>query len=212
MSGILDLLNSDLGKSIIDGVAGSTGNDQEKTGNVLTMALPVLMKAMQRNAATPEGAEGLMGAIENKKEGNILEDLGGLFNGGVDNAVKEDGDKILGHVLGDKQSGVESVIGQKAGVESGAVNNILKVAAPILMGLLGKQAQENNVNSSNGVEGLLSGLLGGSDAKEEQNFLEKILDSDGDGSVVDDVAGLLLGGDKKEGGLGGLLGGLFGGK
>ncbi|GAL77550.1 hypothetical protein JCM19274_5263 [Algibacter lectus] len=61
MSGILDLLSSDLGKSIISGVAGSTGNDADKTGSVLTMALPVLMKAMQRNAATPEGAAGLMG-------------------------------------------------------------------------------------------------------------------------------------------------------
>jgi len=46
MSGILDLLNSDLGKSIISGVAGSTGNDSDKTSSVLTMALPVLMKAM----------------------------------------------------------------------------------------------------------------------------------------------------------------------
>lgn len=31
MAGILDLLNSDLGKSIILGVAGSTGNDSNKT-------------------------------------------------------------------------------------------------------------------------------------------------------------------------------------
>ena len=109
MSGILDLLNSDLGKLIISGVAGSTGNDQGKTGSVLTMALPVLMKAMQRNAATPQGAEGLMGAIEGKHNGGILENLSGLFGGGVDETVKNDGTKILGHILGEKQSGVESV-------------------------------------------------------------------------------------------------------
>ncbi len=30
MSGILDLLGSDLGKTIISGVAGSTGNDTNK--------------------------------------------------------------------------------------------------------------------------------------------------------------------------------------
>ena len=46
MAGILDLLNSDLGKTIISGVSGSTGTDQDKTSSVLTMALPVLMKAM----------------------------------------------------------------------------------------------------------------------------------------------------------------------
>jgi len=212
MSGILDLLNSDLGKSIISGVAGSTGNDQSKTGDALTMALPVLMKAMQRNASTPQGAEGLMGAIQDKHDGSILDNLGGLFGGDVNDEVKTDGSKILGHILGAKQAGVESVIGQKAGIDAGSVGDILKVAAPILMGVLGKQAQQNNVNSSNGIGNLLGELLGGSNNTQEQSFLEKILDADGDGSVVDDVAGMLLGGDKRKGGLGGLLGGFFGGK
>lgn len=210
MSGILDLLNSDLGKTIISGVSGSTGTDQNKTGSVLTMALPVLMKAMQRNAATPQGAEGLMSALSNKHDGSILDNLGGLFGGGVDDNVKTDGDKILGHVLGQKRQGVEQVIGQKSGLDAGAVGNILKVAAPILMGVLGKQTRQNNVSSSNGIGDLLGGLLGGSSAKQEQSFLESILDADGDGSVVDDVAGMVLGGGKNKGGLGGLLGGLFG--
>ncbi|ARV08621.1 hypothetical protein BTO05_02805 [Winogradskyella sp. PC-19] len=210
MAGILDLLNSDLGKTIISGVSGSTNTDQGKTSSVLTMALPVLMKAMERNASTPEGAEGLMGALNGKHDGSILDNLSGLFGGGVDDNVKTDGSKILGHILGQKQQGVEQVIGQKAGLDSGSVGEILKVAAPILMGVLGKQKKQNNVSSQSDLGGLLGGLLGGSGAKQEQSFLEQILDADGDGSVVDDVAGMVLGGTKKKGGLGGLLGGLFG--
>jgi len=211
MKGILDLLNSDLGKTIIDGVSNSTNTDQNKTNSVLTMALPVLMKAMQRNASSEQGAAGLLGALEGKHDGSILDNLGGLFNGGVDQDVKTDGSKILGHILGSKQQGVEQVISQKAGLDSGSVGEILKVAAPILMGMLGKQKRENNVSSQNDLTGLLGGLLGGSSAAKEQSFLEQILDADGDGSVVDDVAGMLLGGgSKKKGGLGGLLGGLFG--
>ena len=211
MAGILDLLNSDLGKQIISGVAGSTGNDANKTGSALTMALPVLMKAMERNASTPQGAEGLMGALDKKHDGSILDNLGDLFGGGVNDNVVNDGSKILSHVLGNKQSGVEQVIGQKSGLDAGSVGNILKVAAPILMGILGKQKREQNVSNSSDINGLLGGLLEGNDAKNEQSFLEQILDSDGDGSVVDDVAGMLLGGNKKQsGGIGGLLGGLFG--
>lgn len=210
MSGILDLLSSDLGEKIISGVAGSTGNDTQKTGNVLTMAMPVLMKAMERNASTPQGAEGLLGAL-NKHDGGILDNLGDLFKGGVDDHVVQDGGKILGHVLGNKQQGVEQVIGQKSGIDAGSVGNILKVAAPILMGILGKQTRRNNVNSASDIGGMLGGLLGGSSPKNEQSFLEQVLDADGDGSVVDDVAGMILGGGKKKsGGLGGLLGGLFG--
>jgi hypothetical protein len=48
MSGILDLLNSDLGKTIISGVSVQTGKDESKTGSVLTMALPILIQAMKR--------------------------------------------------------------------------------------------------------------------------------------------------------------------
>jgi hypothetical protein len=79
------------------------------------------------------------------------------------------------------------------------------------MGILGKQKKEQNISNSGDLTGLLGGLLGGSSAANEQSFLEKILDADGDGSVVDDVAGMLLGGnDKKPGGIGSMLGGLFG--
>ena len=212
MSGILDLLNSDLGKTIISGVAGQTNQPQNKTQDVLTMALPVLMAAMKQNASTPQGAEGLMSALSNKHDGSILDNLGGLFGGGVDSNVLDDGSKILGHVLGGKQQRVENTLGAKAGMDAGSVAQILKVAAPILMGVLGSQAKKQNVNSSNGIEGLLGGLLGGNSPQQEQSFLESILDADGDGSVIDDVAGMVLGGGKKKGGLGGLLGGLFGKK
>ena len=213
MTGILDLLNSDLGKNIISGVAGQTGQDESKTSGVLTMALPVLMQAMQRNAATPEGAQGLMSALNGgKHDGSILDNIGGLFNGGVDDNVMQEGDKILGHVLGGKRENVQNALSQKSGVDSGAVSQMLKVAAPILMGVLGKQQQQQNVSDSSGISNMLGSLLGGNSAQSEQSFLTSILDADGDGSIVDDVAGMVLGGDKKAGGLGGLLGGLFGKK
>ena len=90
--------------------------------------------------------------------------------------------------------------------------NILKVAAPVLMGYLGKQTRQQNVSNENGIGGLLGGLLVG-ESSQQQSMVEKLLDADGDGSVIDDVAGMLMGGDgKKAGGLGGLLGGFLGKK
>ncbi len=210
MAGILDLLNSDMGKAIINGVAGQTNQPESKTNDVLTMALPVLMQAMKRNASSPQGADGLLSALNSKHDGSILDNIGGLFEGGVDSNVMEDGSKILGHILGGKQQNVENAIGAKAGMDANSVANILKVAAPILMGMLGKQTKEQNVSDSSGLDGLLGGLLKGNSPQQEQSFLESILDADGDGSIIDDVAGMVLGGSKKGGGLGALLGGLFG--
>jgi hypothetical protein len=210
MAGILDLLGSDIGKTIISGVSGQTGQSENKTGSVLTMALPVLMQAMKRNSATPQGAEGLMNAINSKHDGSILDNLGDLFSGGVDASVIDDGSKILGKVLGNKEQNVTKALSQKSGVDSGSVSQILKVAAPILMGVLGKQSRQQNVSNASGVEGLLGSFLGGNSKQSEQSFLESMLDADGDGSIIDDVAGMVLGGSKKKSGFGGLLGGLFG--
>ncbi|MBT8267592.1 MAG: DUF937 domain-containing protein [Flavobacteriaceae bacterium] len=213
MSGILDLLNSDLGKTIVNGVSSQSGQSQDKTSGLLTMALPVLMQAMKRNASTPEGAEGLLGALNSKHDGSILDDLGGLFGGGVNKDVMDDGGKILGHVLGGRQQNVERALSSKSGMDASSVGNILKVAAPILMGVLGKQQRQQGVRDQSGLDGLLGGMIKGNSPEQEQSFLESILDADGDGSIIDDVAGMVLGGGKKKsGGLGGLLGGLFGKK
>jgi hypothetical protein len=211
MSGILDLLNSDVGKTIISGVSGQSGQPYDKTGNLLTMAMPVLMQAMKRNAGSADGAQGLMNALSNKHDGSILDNLDGLFSGGVDKDVIDDGGKILGHVLGNNRENVENALSQKSGIDAGAVGDIMKVAAPLLMGVVGKQKRRQAVHSTSGLEGLLGGMLRSNSPEHKQSFLESFLDADGDGSIIDDVAGMVLGNkeEKKKSGLGGFLGGLF---
>jgi hypothetical protein len=54
---------------------------------------------------------------------------------------------------------------------------------------------------------MLGGLVGGNFQDNKHSFFESILDADNDGSVLDDVAGAVLG--EKKTGLGGLLGKLF---
>ena len=212
MAGILDLLNSDLGKTIVNGVAGQTGQSKNKTSELLTMALPVLTQAMKRNASSSEGAQSLMNALKDKHDGSILDNLDGLFDGGVNEDVLQDGNKILGHVLGTKQQNVTNTLSVKSGIDSNSVAQILQVAAPILLGLLGKQSQQQNISSQNSLENMLGGLITNNSKKQEQSFLESILDADGDGSIIDDVADMVLGNNKKKSGLGGILGGLFGKK
>ncbi|WP_420601309.1 DUF937 domain-containing protein [Flagellimonas sp.] len=212
MSGLLDLLNSPMGKQLISGVAGQTGQPENKTADVLSMAMPLLMGAMKKNASSSSGAEGLMNALSSKHDGSILDDLGGLFGGGVDQGVMDDGAGILGHVFGSKQPQVENALSSKSGIDAGAISQILKIAAPILLGYLGKQTRQQKVSSPDALTGLLGGLMGGgSSANKQQSLIETFLDSDGDGSVIDDLAGMVLNsGGQKKSGLGGLLGGLFG--
>lgn len=212
MSGILDLLDSDLGRQIIGGISQETKQPADKTASVVTMALPILLGAMKRNASSEDGAANLMNALNKKHDGSILDNLDGLFGGGVNEEVKQDGLGILGHVLGGSQNNAVHALSQKSGLDTNAVMQILQVAAPILLGYLGKQKQEKNLNSDSGIGDLLGNLMGGgSKQPQQQSMIESLLDGNNDGSVIDDIAGMVLGGsNQKNSGLGGLLGGFFG--
>ena len=211
MANILDLLNSDLGETLINGASKQLGQDKAKTTTALSAALPLILGAMKNNAKTPEGAAGLLSALGNEKHGGgILDNLGSILGGGsIDDNILKDGAGIIGHVFNGKEQNVANALSKSSGLDLDSAMSVLKVAAPFIMGYLGKETRQQGVSDQNGVGNLLGGLLGGENS-QQQSMVEKLLDADGDGSIIDDVAGMLLGGGgKKKSGLGGFIGGLF---
>jgi hypothetical protein len=207
MEGILDLLNSDIGKTLIKSASQQLGQKEGQTVSALNTALPLILGAMKNNITTPGGATSLLGALSNSNhDGSILNNLGSLLG---NSDVLKDGSGILGHIFGGKVQNVAKAVSAKSGMDLASVMKLLQMAAPVIMGYLGKQSRQQEINDSNGIENLLGGMLGNS-AKKEQNLVTQLLDADGDGSVIDDIIGMTSG--TKKSGLGGMLGGLFGGK
>ena len=187
MDNIMDLLNGSLGKEVISGITKQTGASESETQSVVKTAVPTILGALQRNAGSSEGAQGILNTISGKHDGSILDNLGGFF-GSNDNS---DGNSILGHVLGGQKDTVTQVISSKTGVASGTVSNIMASLAPILMGFLGKQSRNQQVGDSNGLSSLLGNLTGGLGGND---ILSGMLDQNGDGKLgLDDAAGLLGG-------------------
>ncbi|SKB33799.1 protein of unknown function [Salegentibacter holothuriorum] len=206
MASILDLLNTQIGEQLVNKASSKTSEDKGKVTSALGMALPLILGAMKRNTKNPEGAENLDKALQSEKHnGDVLNNL-------EDRETEEltrEGSDILGHVLGSKQKGISKTIAGTLNMEETSVNKIIEMAAPIIMGLLGQQKRKDNVDAS-GLPGLLGSVMG-SNASHDQSLVETLLDADGDGSVIDDVAGMVLGGKKGKKG-GSLLGGMLGGK
>ncbi|MGB5943146.1 MAG: DUF937 domain-containing protein [Leeuwenhoekiella sp.] len=213
MAGLMDLLNSEIGKTLVQGASSEVNAPEDKTASVINMAMPLLLGAMKKNASSEEGASSLLSALKGgKHDGSILNNLGSILGGGVDQDVVNDGSNILGHVFGNKQSTVEQTLSAKSGLDMNQIAKILKIAAPVLLGMLGNQAKSGDIDSKSGLNTLLGSMLGGQ-PKSNQSLIESLIDQDGDGSVLDDVAGMVLGRNKKgndsDGGIGGMLGGLF---
>jgi len=189
MSGIMDLLQGPMGQMIINGVGSQLGQDSQKTQSALSSAIPMLMGALKKQAANPDAASGLMNALQSKHDGSILDNITDIFGGGnVNEDVVQDGDKILGHVLGEKKEVVAAALSKQNGIDMSSAMNILKMAAPVVMGMLGKQTRQANVSNPTDLTNIIGNMIGGhQQATQDSSFIEKLLDQDGDGSVVDDL-------------------------
>lgn len=195
-----DLLSQVMGGGAADLIGGQLGLEPEQAQSAISVALPVLLGAMQRNAAQPGGAEALLGALHRDHDGSILDDLGGFLGGGGGGM----GEAILGHVFGNRMGAVQNQVGAATGLDAGSVGRLLSLLAPIVMAFLGRSTRSQGMNAG-GLSDLL-GVLGGASQQASGHsaigdLLGGILDRDGDGSMMDDVAQMGMGV------LGGLLGG-----
>ena len=188
-----DLVNGPIGQQLISGLSQQVGANDSKVSSAISMALPLLLSQMNKNASSPQGAQSLTNAL-NDHHGSALSNVAGILN----SPNMADGLGILGHVFGNKQNQVAQNIGNQTGISTGNVMQILATLAPLVMSFLGNQKQQNNLDS-NGVSGLLGSILGGMSQsnQSEMSMIERMLDQDGDGSMMDDAVNIgskLLGG------------------
>lgn len=197
MASILDFLNTDTGKDFIEKSSKEVNESPEKVKSVLGMAFPMIMGALKKNTNTPEGAEKLESELEKEKHnGSVLDSIG---SGGISGFLSE-GSGIVEHIFGGKQHKIVEAVSSATGMDTSKVAKLIKMAAPVVMGVLGKQKRKDNVEKG-GISQLIGSVMG-SDSSHDQSLLETFLDADEDSSVVKDAAGKLFGGKGKSQGLG----------
>ena len=177
------ILNEALGGDTISQMSQTLGTDEGTTANAVQTALPMLLGVMTRNSSTPEGATSLLSALDEDHDGSVLNDLGGLL-GGYDAGP---GAGILDHVFGDKLGAAQSGVSQASGLDMGRAGSLLMMLAPIVMGALGKYRRQGRIDESS-----LPDVLGRATRETASNspisdLLSGMLDSNRDGSSLDDI-------------------------
>ncbi len=207
MSNLLDLLQGQLDDNLIGQLSQHLGGaDRQQTQKAAQGAMSTLVSALAKNAANPEKASGLANALDNDHDGGILDNITDLIGGNVapQHSRAANGSGILKHLLGEQQSGAFDMISKMSGLDSGKAGNLMATLAPIVMGMLGRQKKQQGLDIG-GIAGLLSNTVNQqrSSGNPMLDMANRFLDKDGDGSALDDVAGMVGKG---------LLGKLFGGK
>jgi hypothetical protein len=175
MNPILDMLMNASGGGATQQLGQKFGLSPEQTSGALAQLVPAVMAGMQRNTQQQGGLDGLLGALTGGNHSQYLDNPDML----AQDATIQDGNGILGHVFGSKDvsRGVANQASAQTGIGADILKQMLPIVATMVMGGLAKQnsGQAASIGAGASAGGGLMGML----------------DQNNDGSVADDVVGIL---------------------
>lgn len=186
---LIEQLTSQLGGDSLTALAKQLNIDEGVASSAVKAALPMIIGAMARNN-NKAGGGSMLDMLDADQDGSIMDDLMGFLSSS-NNGI---GPSLIEGMLGGKRGTIEQGIGKAAGLDSGTAGALLENLAPIVMGQLGKQKREQGLDTSaigdllnQEVEQVKATPAGGG----ALDMLNSVLDADGDGNALDDVAGML---------------------
>lgn len=120
------LLASLLSSNSLGALSNNTGVQKPDLKKLLILALPLIIKYMTSNSQSQSGLSSLFGALGAHQNRNSVESQ-------IADADTEDGQKIIGHILGDDKEQVVDELSRESGVDAGDVLNVLGTVAPYIM-------------------------------------------------------------------------------
>lgn len=185
MNTISQMITQQIAGAVAGQLASRLGVSEGTARTAVQLAVPLVVAALARNASQPQGAQDLHEAVTQDHDGSILDNLMGY----VSNPQEANGSGILGHVLGAQRPAVENNLAQATGLDPNAAGSLLEIVAPLVMGAVGREQQQNGLDPQG-----LSQYLGEQQQQAESanpdlmGSLSSMLDSNRDGSVVDDLS------------------------
>jgi hypothetical protein len=185
MDALTQMITQQIAGGAASKMAQRLGISETTARTAVSLAVPLILAALARNAARPEGAQNLHQAVAEDHDGSILDNLTGYLG----NPETENGAGILRHALGGQRPVVESNLAQAAGIDPNSAGSLLEMMAPLVMGAIGRQQQANGLDPQG-----LSQYLGEQQQQVEatdpglMGTLNSLLDSNRDGRSSDDLA------------------------
>lgn len=189
MTSLTDDLFSQLSGPALQQIAGQLGAGQAQTAGAVAAALPMILGAMGRNTAQPQGAEALLGALgrDHNSGGGIADILGAVLSG--QQSRQTDGLGQLGHIFGGQLPRAQAGLGQATGLGGDKAQLLLKILAPIVMAYLAKRMFGGQQSAQAASPQILGDILGQERSVQQQQgglgggLLGAVLDQDGDGQL-----------------------------
>jgi hypothetical protein len=174
---ILEMMLDGQNRGQIEQLANNFGIGEDQVQAAMAQIVPALSQGIKTNISSGDGLGSLLNALQGGNHQRYVDEPQSLS----DDMTVIDGNNILGHILGSKDVSreVASRASNSTGIDSGILKKMLPIIASMVMGSLSKQASANKMmDSSSAPSNDMLDMLGG------------LLDTNKDGSVVDDLIGI----------------------
>lgn len=177
---LVEMLMSAGGNAAVGQLGSRFGLDENQTMAALQHLVPALGNGLQRNVSADGGLDSLLGALAGGNHSQYI-DNPDLLNSEETTA---EGNGILGHLLGSKEASREVAANASAqtGIGAEVLKQMLPLVATMVMGSLSKQGNQAGFLGGQNTAPQAEGLLG---------MLTPLLDANRDGSMADDVLGMI---------------------
>src|SRR5688572_24283765 len=142
MNAISEMITQRISGAAAGQLAGRLGISESTAQSAVQLAVPLILAALARNASQPQGAQELHQAVTADHDGSILDQLSTYLG----NPQSANGAGILGHVLGGQRPAVENNLAQATGLDQGSAGSLLEMVAPLVMGAVGREQQQNGLD------------------------------------------------------------------
>lgn len=190
MNNVIDAIFGARNGGAVEDLAKNFDLNSSQVNDILRQVTPAMARGVQRNAADDNGLSDLIGALKKGNHGRYVDEPDILTR----RETVDDGNSILGHIFGSKDvsRNVARHASNNTGVSDSIIKKMLPVIATMVMGSLAKKA-----TGGLGGGNILGSILGGGSAARAPasqgglgDILGGFLDSDNDGSVLDDLIGI----------------------
>ena len=182
---LMDMVKGAVTKQVMGKIGGLLGTDEAKTNSAFETAAGSILGGLIKKSGSAQGARDVFDMAQ-KQDVGVLDKLGDLLGGGdATDQFQKQGGGLLDGIFGGQQqtTGLLGTLGNFLGFKGGVTGMLMKLVAPIVMGVIAKHVKAKALDAVG-----LGSFLG--QQKKSLGFMPASLTSDlGFGNLLGNVTG-----------------------
>ena len=151
-SSIMDSMTSFMGPQVLGPLASSLGVSSDTAQRGLQAGSAAILSGLASKIDEPGFMSQIFGMITNPANtpsaiSSLTSNLGSAASG-ASGSLMDMGGRFMSSIFGSRLSSVTDMIGQFAGLGGSKASMLMSMAGPLVLGALGQNVRENNINAS----------------------------------------------------------------